>query len=82
MLPASFFAIAAIALCPILNHAGIIGNVAGNLGFFAGVVYLVVRCGMVLEERLTEMERKPGRRPVGRSRATKARRTGRALVTR
>ena len=38
MLPASFYAIAAIALCPILNAAGIIGNVAGNLGFFAGVV--------------------------------------------
>ena len=78
MLPASFYAIAALALCPILAAAGIIGNVAGNLGFFAGVVYLTVRCGMVLEDRLTEMERKP----VKRSRAARVRRTGRALVTR
>jgi hypothetical protein len=75
MLPLSFYAIAAIALCPILNAAGLISNAAGNLGFLAGIVYLVVRCGMILEDRLTAMESKP-------SRATKARRTGRALVTR
>jgi hypothetical protein len=77
MLPASFYAIAAIALSPILNAAGIIGNAAGNLGFLAGIVYLVVRCGMILEDRLTDLENKPGR-----NRATKHRRTGRALVIR
>ena len=79
MLPASFFAVAAIALCPILNAAGVIGNAAGNLGFLAGVMYLLLRVGMIAEARLSAMEGKPGQR---RSRATKARRTGRALITR
>ena len=77
MLPLSFFAIAAIALCPILNAMGAIGNAAGNLGFLAGIVYLMIRAGMVLEGRLTDLENKPGR-----SRATGARRTGKALVIR
>ena len=74
MLPASFFAIAAIALCPILNAAGIISNAAGNIGFFLGVAYLLFRCGMILEDRLTELEKMPARRPA------KARRTGRTLI--
>lgn len=78
MLPLSFYAIGAIALCPILNAAGLISNAAGNLGTLAGVMYLMLRVGMIAEARLTAMEGKPGRR----SRATKARRTGRALVTR
>jgi hypothetical protein len=55
---------------------GVIGNAAGNLGFLAGVMYLAIRCGMILEDRLTAMEGKPGRKPI-RSRATKTRRTGR-----
>lgn len=76
MLPASFFAIAAIALSPILESMGAIGPGASALGTFGGIGYLALRCGMIVEARLSAVEAQPAPR---KPRAIK---TGRALVTR
>lgn len=77
MLPASFFAIAAIALSPILESMGAIGPGASTLGTLGGIGYLALRCGMIVEAQLSEVEA----RPTAKNRAT-IRPTGRALITR
>lgn len=78
MLPASFFAIAAIALSPILESMGAIGPGASALGTFGGIAYLMLRCGMILDIRLSSLEGQP----TARAGRVAKRATGRALVTR
>lgn len=75
MLPASFFAIAAIALCPILEAMGSIGPGASALGTFGGIGYLALRCGMILESRLSALEGESASR-------VKPIKPGRALIIR
>lgn len=80
MLPLSFYAIAAIALSPILGAMGSLTSGQATLGTLAGIAYLAIRCGMILEDKLTDMENIPARKRSPR-RAT-ARRTGKSLVIR
>lgn len=80
MLPASFFAVAAIALCPIFEAMGELSPGWSSFGTFAGIGYLLLRCGMILNEKLESMEAQAPVRRKGR--ATRYRRTGRALITR
>ena len=75
--PFAMAAIAAMALCPILNAMGSIGNMAGNVGFFLGAAYFAWQAGMILEERLEALAAKPARR-----RREVRRSTGRAVTLR
>jgi hypothetical protein len=78
MLPMRFFAVAAIALAPILNAMGTVSNLTGWLMVIGGLGYLMLMLGVRFDSWLHDIERaSPRRRKVARVRVP-----GRALVRR
>ncbi|MGF7213801.1 hypothetical protein GGE65_008451 [Skermanella aerolata] len=56
MLPIRFYAVAAIALAPILDHFGAMPHWQAWVILLAGVLYIAFRLGVVLEDRLHDLE--------------------------
>jgi hypothetical protein len=79
VLPIRFYAVAAIALAPILDSMGTLSHWQAWLMLAAGVGWMMFRLGVVFDAWLHRYESLPARKPSpSRARV----RTGRALVTR
>jgi hypothetical protein len=81
VLPIRFYAVAAIALAPILDHFAVLPRWQAWLILAFGVGFIAFRLGVVLDDWLHRQEHRPTRRPSPR-RVARVRRTGRALITR
>lgn len=79
MLPIRFYAVAAIALAPILDAMGAVSHWQAWLILAAGVGWISIRLGVVFDGWLHRHEHGPIRKPSPRMARV---RTGRALVTR
>ena len=79
MLPIRFYAVAAIALAPILDHFGAVPRWQAWLILAAGVGWMMFRLGVVFDAWLHRYESLPSRKPSPRPARV---RTGRALITR
>src|SRR5688572_2694408 len=75
MLPMRFFAVAAIALAPILNAMGNLSNLQAWLIVAAGGGWLMFWSAVRFDAWLHELERRPPRRRIAR-----VRRTGRVMI--